>query len=200
MGYGPPRIVRRDSTETWSGQQISLAQIVSEAVSGRTFPETLRSIRESAVAISAFLKSLTIDMPNPDAISTVSTSLTESLHRIISGMYFETDHHMGLLKLMTAGVLFNQERIVKACYNLSKLDAESRKRDGVYMSEAADLVSKSFRAFSEADKLAAQDVQNEFKLFVASIGSKQRLAMRSAILWSLTAAMNSFFTARAISP
>lgn len=178
---------------------MSFSQISQRLVADGKFSQTLGRMKECGLTISTFLKSLTMDNPSEEVLPRISTILSECLRRETSGIYFETDNREAIARLMVIGVLINDQRIVSACENLSNLDLDSRKRDGVYISEAADLVSTSSKAFCTADKVSALEAQNEFKLFIASMGSKQRLAVRSVILWSLSAAMNSFFTARALS-
>jgi len=199
LQHGPPRILGRDSPETWEALGVSLARISQRIVANGKFSETLGRMKECGLTMSTFLKSLTITHPSAEVLPRISAILSECLRRETSGIYFETDNREALARLMVIGVLINDQRIASACEKLSSLDLESRKRDGVYISEAADLVSKSSKAFCTADKVSAVEAQNEFKLFIASMGSKQRLAVRSVILWSLSAAMNSFFTARALS-
>jgi hypothetical protein len=94
------------------------------------------------------------------------------------------------------GVLMNLRRAARAVHTLLDADTESLRRDEVYLSEAADILAKSARAFSEADSMIARDVSKSFRLLVPSLGSKQRIASQTTVLRSMTVAINGFFTAR----
>jgi len=172
------------------------SEMVAELVREPREASTLKGVRASALSLSTLLKAMPARDADRKLLSTVEASLFEAFGRELSAMYIEIDPIRAANHLIAAGVITNLRRAARATSALLDQDAESLRKDEVYLSEAADILSKSIRAFSEADGVSARDAAESFKLFVPSLGSKQRMATQSALLWCMTVAINSYFTAR----
>jgi len=175
--FNPPELVKRVATDPES----------SEAVG---------TVRGAAVMISAIMKSLPLGKLDRTSLDAVESSLSETLAVEASSLYMEMNPSKSVEHLLIVGVLLNLRRASRAVHALLDVDAESLRRDEVYLSEAADILSKSARSFSEADSIIARGVGESFRLFVPSVGSKQRIASQTAVSRSMTVAINGFFTAR----
>jgi len=146
--------------------------------------------------LSAIMKSLPLGKLDRASLDAVESSLSETLAIELSTLYMEMNPLKSVDHLMMTGVLMNLRRAARAVHTLLDADTESLRRDEVYLSEAADILTKSARAFSEADSMIARDVSKSFRLLVPSLGSKQRIASQTTVLRSMTVAINGFFTAR----
>ncbi|HYA22102.1 MAG TPA: hypothetical protein VEG31_02905 [Thermoproteota archaeon] len=175
--FNPPELVKRVATDPES----------SEAVG---------TVRGAAVMISAIMKSLPLGKLDRTSLDAVESSLSETLAVEASSLYMEMNPSKSVEHLLIVGVLLNLRRASRAVHALLDVDGESLRRDEVYLSEAADILSKSARSFSEADSIIARGVGESFRLFVPSVGSKQRIASQTAVSRSMTVAINGFFTAR----
>ena len=157
---------------------------------------TISTIRGAASMLSAVMKSLPMGKLDRASLHAVDSSLSDALGRELSAMYIEMNPAKAVHNLMVSGTLMNMRRAMRATLSLFDVDLDSLRRDEAYLSEAADILTKSARAFCEADAVSAQDVSESFRLYVPSLGSKQRMASQSTVLWSMTVAINGFFTAR----
>lgn len=159
---------------------------------------TIGTIRGAASMLSAVMKSLPMGRLDEASLQAADSSLSDALGRELSAMYMEMNPARAVHNLMISGVLMNTRRAMRAVHALFSVDRDSLRRDEAYLSEAADILTKSARAFCEADAISAQDVSESFRLYVPSLGSKQRVASQSTVLWSMTVAINGFFTARVL--
>jgi hypothetical protein len=157
---------------------------------------TISTVKGAASMLSAVLKSLPMGRLDKASLDAVGSSLSDALSRELSAMYIEIDPARAGQSLVASAVLMNIRRALRAAVALFDSDGESLRRHEAYLSEAADMLAKSARAFCEADVISAQDVSESFRLYVPSLGSKQRIASQSVLLWSMTVAINGFFTAR----
>ena len=171
-------------------------ELVKKAVGDKEHSEAVSAVKGAALMLSAIMKSLHLGKLDKTSLDAVESSLSETLAVELSALYMEMNPLRSVDRLVMAGALMNLRRAARAVHALLDADSESLRRNEVYLIEAADILSKSARAFSEADRVIAQDVSESFRLFVPSLGSKQRIASQTTLLRSLTVAINGFFTAR----
>jgi len=171
-------------------------ELVKRVVTDPESSEAVGTVKGAALMLSAIMKSLPLGKLDRASLDAVESSLSETMAVRASNLYMEMNPSRSIDHLLLIGALLNLRRASKAVHALLDVDAESLRRDEVYLSEAADILSKSARAFSEADGMIARGVSESFRLFVPSVGSKQRIASQTAVLRSMTVAINGFFTAR----
>ena len=197
MSNGPPIVAESASrVERSKLMDFNPSEFVKRAVSDPEASEAVGTVRGAALMLSAITKSLPLGKLDRASLDAVESSLSETLAIELSTLYMEMNPLKSIDHLMMAGVLMNLRRAARAVHALLDVGTESLRRDEFYLSEAADILSKSARAFSEADSMIARDVSESFRLLVPSLGSKQRIASQTTVLRSMTVAINGFFTAR----
>ncbi len=197
MSNGPPIVAESASqVERSKLMDFNPSELVKRVVTDPGSSEAVGTVRGAALMLSAIMKSLPLGKLDRASLDAVESSLSETLAIEMSTLYAEMNPLRSVNHLLIVGVLMNLRRAARAVHTLLDVDAESLRRDEVYLSEAADMLSKSARAFSEADNMIARGVSESFRLFVPSLGSKHRIASQTTVLRSMTVAINGFFTAR----
>jgi hypothetical protein len=197
VSNGPPIVAESASqVERSKLMDFNPSELVRRVVTDPESSEAVRTLRGAALMLSAIMKSLPLGKLDTTSLDAVESYLSETLAIETSTLYAEMNPLKSVDHLMMIGVLMNQRRAARAVHTLLGVDVSSLRGDEVYLSEAADILSKSARAFSEADRIIAQDVSESFRLFMPSLGSKQRIASQTTLLRSMTVAINGFFTAR----
>jgi len=176
--------------------EFSPLEMVQRAVKAPEAAPTFSTMKGASLMLSTTLKALPSRRSDRQALQAVESSLLEALGRELSIISIEMNPIRSADHLVMAGVITNLRRAARAVGALLDADSESIRRDAVYLSEASDMLSKSVRAFSEADVMSAREASENFRLFVPSLGSRQRLASQTVVFWSMTVAINGFFTAR----
>lgn len=197
VSNGPPIVAESSSqVERSKLMEFNPLEIASRAVKNPEASSSLGAIKGGASMLSTIMKSLPMGKLDRTALEAVNSSFSDALNGELLAIHAEVNPVKSVSHLMMAGVIMNLRHVSRAVNSLMGLDRESLRRDELYTTEAADILSKSARAFSEADSVSARDVGESFRLFVPSLGSKQRIASQSTIFWSMTVAINGFFTAR----
>lgn len=197
VSNGPPIVAESASqVERSKLMDFNPSELVKRVVTDPESSEAVGTVRGAALMLSAIMKSLPLGKLDRASLDAVESSLSETLAIELSTLYMEMNPLKSVDHLMMTGVLMNLRRAARAVHTLLDADTESLRRDEVYLSEAADILAKSARAFSEADSMIARDVSKSFRLLVPSLGSKQRIASQTTVLRSMTVAINGFFTAR----
>jgi hypothetical protein len=197
VSNGPPIVAESASqVERSKLMDFNPPELVKKALRDMEHSEAVGTVKGAALMLSAITKSLPLGKLDRTSLDAVESSLSETLAMELSTLYMEMNPLKSVDCLVMVGVLMNLRRAARAVHALLDADPGSLRRDEVYLVEAADILSKSARAFSEADRIVAQDVSESFRLFVPSLGSKQRIAAQTTLLRAMTLAINGFFTAR----